>query len=280
MMEIGKYNDLVVNRFVEFGLYLADEQGDEVLLPKRYLTGDEQVGDVLHVFVYNDSENRPVATTETPYAQVGDFALLRVNQVNQVGAFMDWGLANKELLVPFREQRVSMQAGRSYIIYVYVDHHTRRIVASAKINKFLNNTMPRYRHRQKVDVLVVQRTELGYKVIVNNLHWGLLYSNEIFGDVNIGDRRTAYIKRVRPDGKIDVTLEMIEKMRVEHLSDAILAYLQSHGGSMNLTDKSEPKAIQDAFECSKKDFKKALGLLYKQKKVMLGAQTILVKEEL
>ncbi len=127
---------------------------------------------------------------------------------------------------------------------------------------------------------MVQRTELGYKVIVNNLHWGLLYSNEIFGDVNIGDRRTAYIKRVRPDGKIDVTLEMIEKMRVEHLSDAILAYLQSHGGSMNLTDKSEPKAIQDAFECSKKDFKKALGLLYKQKKVMLGAQTTLVKEEL
>lgn len=280
MIEIGKYNDLRVNRFVDFGLYLIDDEANEVLLPKRYLTGEEQIDDMLHVFVYNDSENRPVATTETPYAVVGDFALMRVNQVNQVGAFLDWGLVNKELLVPFREQRVRMQAGRSYIVYVYIDDATKRIVASAKLNKFLDNKMPRFYHRQKVDVLVVQRTELGYKVIVNNLHWGLLYSNEIFGDVNIGDRRTAYIKRVRPDGKIDVTLEMIEKMRVEHLSDAILAYLQSHGGSTNLTDKSEPKAIQDAFECSKKDFKKALGLLYKQKKVMLGAQTTLVKEEL
>lgn len=278
MMQIGKYNDLTVNRFVDFGAYLADEQGNEVLLPKRYLTVQERQGDVLHVFVYNDSENRPVATTETPHAQVGDFALLRVNQVNQVGAFLDWGLANKELLVPFREQRVRMQAGRSYIVYVYVDHHTQRIVASAKINKFLDNTMPRFRHRQKVDVLVVQRTELGYKVIVDNLFWGMLYSNEIYGDVNIGDRRTAYIKHVRPDGKIDLTLEMIEKMRVEHLSDAILAYLQSHGGTMDFTDKSEPKAIQDAFECSKKDFKKALGLLYKQKKVVLGEKTTLAKE--
>ena len=278
MMQIGKYNDLTVNRFVDFGAYLADEQGNEVLLPKRYLTGQERQGDVLHVFVYNDSENRPVATTETPHAQVGDFALLRVNQVNQVGAFLDWGLANKELLVPFREQRVRMQAGRSYIVYVYVDHHTQRIVASAKINKFLDNTMPRFRHRQKVDVLVVQRTELGYKVIVDNLFWGMLYSNEIYGDVNIGDRRTAYIKHVRPDGKIDLTLEMIEKMRVEHLSDTILAYLQSHGGTMDFTDKSEPKAIQDAFECSKKDFKKALGLLYKQKKVVLGEKTTLAKE--
>lgn len=278
MMQIGKYNDLTVNRFVDFGAYLADEQGNEVLLPKRYLTGQERQGDVLHVFVYNDSENRPVATTETPHAQVGDFALLRVNQVNQVGAFLDWGLANKELLVPFREQRVRMQAGRSYIVYVYVDHHTQRIVGSAKINKFLDNTMPRFRHRQKVDVLVVQRTELGYKVIVDNLFWGMLYSNEIYGDVNIGDRRTAFIKHVRPDGKIDLTLEMIEKMRVEHLADAILAYLQSHGGTMDFTDKSEPKAIQDAFECSKKDFKKALGLLYKQKKVVLGEKTTLAKE--
>lgn len=276
MIEIGKYNDLVVNRFVDFGLYLADDEGAEVLLPKRYLTGEEHEGDVLHVFVYNDSENRPVATTETPYAQVGDFALLRVNQVNQVGAFMDWGLANKELLVPFREQRVKMAAGRSYIVYVYVDDVTERIVASAKLDKFLDNKMPRYYHRQKVEVLVVQRTELGYKVIVNNLHWGLLYSNEIYGDINIGDRRVAYIKQVRRDGKIDVTLEMIEKQRVEHLSDAIVAYLQAHGGAMDFTDKSEPQAILATFQCSKKDFKKAIGLLYKQKKVMLGEQTTLV----
>lgn len=277
MIEIGKYNDLRVNRFVDFGLYLIDDEANEVLLPKRYLTGEEQIDDMLHVFVYNDSENRPVATTETPYAVVGDFALMRVNQVNQVGAFLDWGLVNKELLVPFREQRVRMQAGRSYIVYVYIDDATKRIVASAKLNKLLDNKMPRFYHRQKVDVLVVQRTELGYKVIVDNLFWGLLYSNEIYGDINIGDRRTGFIKQVREDGKIDVTLEKIEKVRVDDLGEVIENYLKKHGGEMTLNDKSDPKDIMDTFNCSKKDFKKALGLLYKQKKVTLGETTKLVK---
>lgn len=277
MIEIGKYNDLRVNRFVDFGLYLIDDEANEVLLPKRNLTGEEQINDMLHVFVYNDSENRPVATTETPYAVVGDFALMRVNQVNQVGAFLDWGLVNKELLVPFREQRVRMQAGRSYIVYVYIDDATKRIVASAKLNKFLDNKMPRFYHRQKVDVLVVQRTELGYKVIVDNLFWGLLYSNEIYGDINIGDRRTGFIKQVRDDGKIDVTLEKIEKVRVDDLGEVIENYLKKHGGEMVLNDKSDPKDIMDTFNCSKKDFKKALGLLYKQKKVTLGETTKLVK---
>lgn len=277
MIEIGKYNDLRVNRFVDFGLYLIDDEANEVLLPKRYLTGEEQIDDMLHVFVYNDSENRPVATTETPYAVVGDFALMRVNQVNQVGAFLDWGLVNKELLVPFREQRVRMQAGRSYIVYVYIDDATKRIVASAKLNKFLDNKMPRFYHCQKVDVLVVQRTELGYKVIVDNLFWGLLYSNEIYGDINIGDRRTGFIKQVRDDGKIDVTLEKIEKVRVDDLGEVIENYLKKQGGEMALNDKSDPKDIMDTFNCSKKDFKKALGLLYKQKKVTLGETTKLVK---
>lgn len=277
MIEIGKYNDLRVNRFVDFGLYLIDDEANEVLLPKRYLTGEEQIDDMLHVFVYNDSENRPVATTETPYAVVGDFALMRVNQVNQVGAFLEWGLVNKELLVPFREQRVRMQAGRSYIVYVYIDDATKRIVASAKLNKFLDNKMPRFYHHQKVDVLVVQRTELGYKVIVDNLFWGLLYSNEIYGDINIGDRRTGFIKQVRDDGKIDVTLEKIEKVRVDDLGEVIENYLKKHGGEMTLNDKSDPKDIMDTFSCSKKDFKKALGLLYKQKKVTLGETTKLVK---
>lgn len=277
MIEIGKYNDLRVNRFVDFGLYLIDDEANEVLLPKRYLTGKEQIDDMLHVFVYNDSENRPVATTETPYAVVGDFALMRVNQVNQVGAFLEWGLVNKELLVPFREQRVRMQAGRSYIVYVYIDDATKRIVASAKLNKFLDNKMPRFYHHQKVDVLVVQRTELGYKVIVDNLFWGLLYSNEIYGDINIGDRRTGFIKQVRDDGKIDVTLEKIEKVRVDDLGEVIENYLKKHGGEMTLNDKSDPKDIMDTFNCSKKDFKKALGLLYKQKKVTLGETTKLVK---
>ena len=276
MIEIGKYNELKVNRFVDFGLYLGDDEGNEVLLPKRYLTGEEQADDVIRVFVYNDSENRPVATTETPHAIVGNFALLRVNQVNEVGAFLDWGLVNKELLVPFREQRVRMQAGRSYIVYVYVDDNSQRIVASAKLNKFLDNTPPKFYHRQKVDLLIVQRTELGYKVIVDDLHWGLIYSNEIYGDVNIGERHTGFIKQVRDDGKIDVTLEKIEKVRIDDLCEVIENYLKSHSGQMRLTDKSDPKEIMKTFNCSKKDFKKALGQLYKQKKVTLGEITKLV----
>ena len=277
MIKIGTYNNLKVNRFVDFGLYLADEENNEVLLPKRYLTGEEKIGDDIHVFVYHDSENRPVATTETPHAVVGEFALMRVNQVNQVGAFLDWGLANKELLVPFREQRVRMQPGRSYIVYVYIDDNSGRIVASAKLGKFLDCKIPRFRHRQKVDVLVVQRTELGYKVIVDNLFWGLLYSNEIYTDINIGERHTAFIKQVRDDGKIDVTLEQIEKLRVDNLGEQIFSYLKAHNGEMELNDKSSPEDIMTTFHCSKKDFKKALGLLYKKKKVTLDGKTKLAK---
>lgn len=276
MIKIGQYNDLKVNRFIDFGLYLGDDEENEVLLPKRYMSGREKEGDTLHVFVYNDSENRPVATTEEPCAVVGDFALMRVNQVNKVGAFLDWGLSNKELLVPFREQRVSMLAGRSYIVYIYIDDNTKRVVASAKLDKFLGNTMPQYYHRQKVDLLVVQRTELGYKVIIDNLHWGLLYSNEIYGDINVGDRRMGFIKQVRDDGKIDVTLEKIEKLRVDDLTDVILDYLKAHDGKMALSDKSDPQEILRTFNCSKKDFKKALGNLYKQKLVTLGETTQLV----
>ena len=275
-MKIGEYNELRINRMVEFGAYLIDEDTHEVLLPKRYLTSDMQVGDTIRVFVYNDSENRPVATTEQPKAVVGDFALMRVKAVNKVGAFLDWGLVAKDLLVPFSEQRVDMQAGRSYIVRVYLDPASQRIVASAKLAKFLNQAEPDYYHREKVEVLVVQRSDLGYRVIINNAHWGQIYQNETYQDVNIGDRFTAFIKQVRPDGKIDVTLAKIEKMRVDDLADRILDYLNAHGGEMAFTDKSDPEDINRAFNCSKKDFKKALGLLYKQQKVTLTPTVKLV----
>ena len=275
-MKIGEYNNLRINRMVDFGAYLIDEDTHEVLLPKRYLTPEMKVGDDIKVFVYNDSENRPVATTETPHAVVGDFALMRVKAVNKVGAFLDWGLAAKDLLVPFSEQRVDMQAGRSYIVRVYLDPASQRIVASAKIAKFLNQSEPEYYHREKVEVLVVQRSDLGYRVIINNTHWGQIYQNETYQDVNIGDRFTAFVKQVRPDGKIDVTLAKIEKMRVDDLADRILDYLSAHNGEMALTDKSDPEDINKTFNCSKKDFKKALGLLYKQQKVTLGDTVKLV----
>ena len=248
----------------------------EVLLPKRYLTSEMKEGDTVRVFVYNDSENRPVATTEEPKAVVGDFALMRVKAVNKVGAFLDWGLVAKDLLVPFGEQRVDMQAGRSYIVRVYLDDASHRIVASAKLGRFLNQTEPDYYHREKVEVLVVQRSDLGYRVIINNEHWGQIYQNETYQEVNVGDRLTAFVKQVRPDGKVDVTLAKIEKMRVDDLSGRILDYLQAHGGEMLLTDKSSPEDIMAAFKCSKKDFKKALGQLYKQQRVNLGDTVKLV----
>ena len=275
-MRIGEYNELRINRMVDFGAYLIDDDTHEVLLPKRYLTPDMNVGDTIRVFVYNDSENRPVATTEEPKAVVGDFALMRVKAVNKVGAFLDWGLVAKDLLVPFREQRVDMKVGRSYIVRVYIDPASQRIVASAKLAKFLGRTEPDYYHRERVEALVVQRSDLGYRVIINNAHWGQIYQDETYQDVNVGDKLTAYVKQVRPDGKVDVTLAKIEKARVDDLGNRILDYLKLHDGEMSLTDKSSPEEIMAAFQCSKKDFKKALGLLYKQQIVTLGDSVKLV----
>ncbi len=277
-MEIGKYNELRVNRELDFGVYLIDDEGNEVLLPKRYVTNRMPVGTRLRVFVYNDSENRPVATTETPTAIVGETALLRVKAVNAVGAFMDWGLVAKDLLVPFREQRVDMKVGRSYVVHVYLDEPSGRIVASAKLDKFLSRERPNYYHRQRVDLLVVQRTELGFKVIVNDSHWGMIYHNEIMTDVNIGDRLTGYVKQVRDDDKVDVTLAKIEKARVDDLTTVIVDYLSSHGGIMTLTDKTSPEEIFKTFGCSKKDFKKALGQLYKQQIILLSSESTLLSK--
>lgn len=275
-MKLGEYNKLMINRFVDFGAYLIDEQGNEVLLPKRYLSGEEELDDNIEVFVYNDSENRPVATTERPFATVGQFCLMRVKAVNAIGAFLDWGLVAKDLLVPFREQRVRMQAGRSYIVYVYLDPSSERIVASAKLDKFLGNSIPDYYHRQKVDVLITQQLEIGYRVIIDGKFWGMIYNNELYQQVNIGEHHMGFIKQVRDDGKIDVTLAKIEKMRVDDVADDIFNYLQQNGGSMKLNDKSSPEDILRTFNCSKKDFKKALGLLYKQHKVSLGDEVKLV----
>ena len=275
MIRIGYHNKLRVNRFTDFGAYLVDEEENEVLLPKRYLA-DEVVGDELDVFVYIDSENRPVATTETPVATVGQFALMKVKAVNKIGAFLDWGLRFKDLLVPFREQKVKMSSGRSYVVYVYLDNNSNRIVASAKLDKFLNNTIPDFYHRQKVDLLIAQRMEIGYKVIIDNSFWGLIYQSEIYGDVNIGEHHVGYIKQVRDDGKIDVTLAKIEKMRVDDVAATILSYLKEHDGTMPFGDKSDAEAITKTFACSKKDFKKALGLLYKEKKITLHPQPTLL----
>ena len=268
MALLGKLNELQIGRKTDFGLYLSDDKGNEILLPNKYVTQDMHIGDRINAFVYKDSEDRIVATTQMPIAQVGEFALLRVNAVNEVGAFLDWGLP-KDLLVPFREQKIKMETGRSYIVYIYVDLASDRIVASSKINKFLNNLPIKYNVGDPVDILVAQKVDIGFKVIIDNLYWGVIYSNEIFKEINIGDRMPAFIKNIREDEKIDVTLSDRVDRRIMELADKILMHLMNNGKIMHLTDKSEPADIKDTFECSKKDFKKALGHLYKKKLVLL-----------
>ena len=251
-MEIGKFNRLTVSRAVDFGRYLKDGDGNEVLLPSRYIDGLPQEGDEMEVFVYTDSEDRPVATTERPLIEVGKFALLRARQVNNVG-------------------------GRSYVVYAYLDDASGRVVASAKVHKFLGNKIARYRRGDAVTVLVLQRAEIGYKVIVDNLYQGIIYYDEIFRELNIGEVLTAYVKRVRDDNRIDITLAGRAVDRTASLADTILAALTERGGRLAIGDGSSPEEIKEAFQCSKKDFKKAVGHLLKEGKIAAGKDSISLK---
>lgn len=273
MINIGKYNRLRVARFVDFGAYLTDDSGNDVLLPARYVPADAAVGDEIEVFVYNDSEDRPVAVTEHPFACVGEFAFLQVAQVNKFGAFLDWGVP-KHILVPFAEQRVRMEEGGIYPVYVYLDHITKRVVASAKLEKFIGNVMPEYHPGDKVSALVWQHTPRGYKVIVDNLFQGMIYDNEVYAPLEIEQTVTAYVKNVRDDNKIDLTLGDKAVNRVAGLADEIIDYLRRNGNSMTLTDSSSPEDIKEAFRCSKKDFKKAIGKLYKDHKIVISDDSI------
>ncbi|MCM1517824.1 MAG: S1-like domain-containing RNA-binding protein [Pseudoflavonifractor sp.] len=275
-MEIGKYNRLTVSRAVDFGVYLRDGDGNEVLLPSRYITGVPQEGDEMDVFVYTDSEDRPVATTEQPLIEVGCFALLRARQVNNIGAFLDWGLP-KDLLVPFSEQKVRMQPGRSYIVYAYLDHATRRVVASAKIEKFVGNKIARYKRGETVTAMVYHKADIGYKVIVDNLYQGIIYYNETFRDLSVGEELTAYVKSVRDDNKIDLTLSGYAGDRIGRLSSSVMEALEAAGGSLNMGDGSSPEEIKARFECSKKDFKKAVGHLLKEGKITATKDRIALK---
>lgn len=273
MIKLGQYNTLTISRFVDFGAYLTDGEGHEVLLPSRYVKEDSTVGDEVEVFVYNDSEERPVAVTDKPFVQVGEFAFLQVADVNRYGAFLDWGVP-KHILVPFSEQRVKMKQGGVYPVYVYLDHVTNRIVASAKLEKFLGNTYPDYRPGQEVKALVWQHTDLGYKVIVDNLFQGMIYDNEVYAPLEIEQTITAYIKMVRDDGKLDLTLSGRADLRIAELADEIIRRLTEHGGTLAITDSSSPDEIKKAFQCSKKDYKKAIGKLYKEHRIRLDDNII------
>jgi uncharacterized protein len=268
MADIGKYNTLKIVKFTDFGVYLDGAELGEILLPRRYVRGDLRAGDRVDVFLYLDSEDRLVATTEKPLAIVGEFAYLRVKQITPVGAFLDWGLS-KDLLVPYREQRLPMAEGRSYFVFLYLDGASRRIAASARLNKFIDPAPPAYAEGQEVDLLIVKRTELGFSAIINNSHWGVIYENEIFQDLQIGQKVKGFVKKVREDQKIDLRLQKSGYGKILDLNERILQALRNNGGFLEITDHSPPEKIKSLFGTSKKAFKMAVGALYKRRLIAL-----------
>lgn len=268
-IRLGRMNRLIVVKKVDFGVYLDGREAGEILLPARYVPERCEVGDELDVFLYLDSEERLIATTQRPLAQVGDFACLKVAWVNQYGAFLDWGLM-KDLFVPFREQKVRMEKGRSYVVYLYVDEETSRLAATAKVERYLSDRMPPYHEGDEVWILVWQQTALGFKVIVDNRFGGLVYENELFRELHVGDRLTAYVKQVRPDGKLDITLQKQGREAVGDFAEVLLEHLHRNGGHTSLCDKSPAEEIYAVFGVSKKVFKKAVGDLYKRRMIEIS----------
>ena len=277
MLTPGKYHTLTVDRSSEQGFYVTRDEEEAVLLPNRYIPSDLQIGDEIEVFVYTDSQGRLIATTLKPKLTLHEFAPLRVTSVTNFGAFMDWGIA-KELLVPFREQDRKLREGENAVIYLFYDEVSERLAGSAKVRKFLDNEHITVETGEKVEVLVYGKTDLGYKVIVNNSHDGLIYQNEVFQEVHIGDRLTAYVKKIRTDGKIDLQLQPIGYSKVAPIAEEILQFLKDNNGWLPLTDKSTPEEIRNKLNMSKKNFKKAIGDLYKNQLIELKDEGIALKD--
>jgi predicted RNA-binding protein (virulence factor B family) len=269
MLFIGKYNNLEILRLTSVGMFLGDVEGEEVLLPNRYVTDEMEIGDTIRVFVYNDSEDRPVATTETPKLIRNEFAFLQVKDVNDYGAFLDWGL-EKDLFVPFREQKDRMQPGEWYIVFLYLDHKTSRLLASSKWTSFVENDRLTVQEGDEVDLLVAEKTDLGFNVIVNQYHKGLIYGNEIFRNIAIGDQLKGYVKKIRDENKLDISLEKQGYEKVEPTTLRILEELEKGNGFLDLSDNSDPAEITRRLEMSKKTFKKAIGGLYKAGKITIS----------
>lgn len=274
-IKLGKFNQLEVVKKVDFGIYLDGGEEGEVLLPTRYVPEDCAVGDILNVFLYLDMEERLIATTLVPYVQVGEFAYLEVVWVNQYGAFLNWGLM-KDLFVPFREQKMKMQVGRKYMIHAHLDDESYRIVASAKVERYLSKEKPEYAAGDEVDILVWQKTDLGFKAIIDNKYSGLLYENEIFTPLSAGMQLKAYVKQVREDGKVDLMLQKPGFAKVGDFSKTLLDYLREQGGRIALTDKSPAEEIYEVFGVSKKTFKKGVGDLYKKRLISLQDDAIVL----
>lgn len=279
MIEIGKTNTLTIIRETPVGLFLGEDENQVVLLPVKYARPEFKVGDRIDVFVYKDSEDRIIATTLKPYVEINQFACLNVSQVSKFGAFLDWGL-EKDLFVPFKEQKYPMSDRYAYVVYVYLDEVTQRIVASSKINKFLSNEQLTVEQGQEVDLMVFDKSPLGYNCIINGKHKGLIYDNDVYQDVQIGDELKGYVKLIRDNHLIDLSLQQIGFKHVLSSTDLVLEYLQAHNGYLALTDKSTPAEIAALFSMSKATFKKSIGVLYRQRKVRIEEDGVyLVKEE-
>ena len=273
MIALGTYNTLKILRNTSVGLFLGDEEGNDVLLPNKYVPETYEIGDSLTVFCYLDHSERPVATTLEPEILINEFQLLKVVEVNDFGTFLDWGL-EKHLLVPFSEQRCKMREGHWYVVFCYLDEHSNRLVASNKIDKFLSNDTLTVQEGDVVDLVVARQTDLGYEVIINNGHKGLVYANEIFKKIAIGDNTKGVIKKIRPDNKIDVSLQPLGEKVLEPAANKIYKQLMAHGGFLGLHDKSDPGLIKEELQMSKKTFKKGIGTLYKARKIEIRSDGI------
>ena len=278
MLRAGRIQKLTVSRISDYGLYLADEEQNEVLLPNRYISLTDKPGDEKEVFLYHDSEDRLVATTETPLLRVGEAGYLRVVDKTAHGAFLDWGLYGKDLFLPNRNQQGGIIAGRSYIVYLYEDSVTGRCVATCKLKSFINNDSITVAPRQEVDLLVASESPIGYRVIINNRHWGMLYRNQLFRPIAVGDRTKGYVRKLTEDNRIDVSLQQEGFAQVKDSAEVLLQLVRDNGGFLPLNDDSAPEEVNRLTQTSKKVFKCSLGMLLKRGAVTVDEQGIKINE--
>jgi predicted RNA-binding protein (virulence factor B family) len=276
-VNLGQYNLLRVIKKVDFGIYLDGANYGDILLPRQYTDSNTAIGDSIEVFIYLDSEDRIVATTLKPKAVVGECAYLKVVQVNRIGAFMDWGLP-KDLLVPFNQQQKPMQKGYSYAVYLYVDELTERIAASSRLEDFIGDVPDRLRPDQAVDLMIYAKSDLGFKAVIDGRYLGQLFENEVFRPLHFGEKLPGFIKRVRPDGKIDLILQQATTLARSSLAESILRYLSDNNGISTLTDKSPPDDIYSTYGVSKAAYKRALGTLYKSRQIKIEKHQITLVE--
>ncbi|MBY8071962.1 GntR family transcriptional regulator [Vibrio fluvialis] len=278
MINVGQINNLEVVKIADFGVFLDAGEFGTTLLPKRFAPEGVELGHFVDVFLYFDSENQLAATTETPIAKVGEWGLMKIEGVNTTGAFVNWGIKDKDLLVPYSEQRARFAAGQSILVYVYTDKASGRIVGTTKFNKLLDKTPAKYAQNEQVDLIIAERSDLGYKAIINGQHWGMIFPSDVFGKLFIGKKLKGYIKNIREDGKIDLALQKVGVAKMDDLSEKILETLQKKGGFLPLSDKSTPEAIFATFRTSKGTFKKTIGGLFKQGKILIEKDGIRLAE--